>query len=252
MEHKLIAQSLSYAIEGKQLVDEISLEFSAGHLYGILGPNGSGKSTLLKTLSAIWKPTSGKVYWNGKDLHIQDRQSISKTISLVPQNPQILFDFLVEDIVAMGRFPHDACYWNKTQEEHLQYALTIVDALHLRSRRINCLSYGERQRVYIARALITESPILLLDEPTASLDIRHQFEIWQLLQKLVAHGKIVIATTHDLSIAERYCHQVSVLNQGRCIESGVFSQVMTPALLKEVFGVKAPSASFNFDCWYQI
>lgn len=245
MPNKLKGLELCYSVDGKSLIDHISLEFSAGCLHGILGPNGSGKSTLLKTLAGIWTPTSGSIFWNEKTLLTQDRQSISRTITLVPQNPQIHFDFLVEDIVAMGRYPHDTRFWEKTEERLLQDALTIVDAWHLRGRRVNCLSHGERQRVYIARALITESPILLLDEPTASLDIRHQIEIWQLLLRLVEDGKIVIVTTHDLSIAERYCHQVAVLNQGKCIGNGKFSSVMTPTLLKEVFGVIETTHSDN-------
>lgn len=243
MQNKLKTVSLSFAIEGKPLIEKISLEFAAGHLHGILGPNGSGKSTLLKTLTGIWKPSSGTIFWNGKALLEQDRRFISRTISLVPQNPQIHFDFLVEDIVAMGRYPHDRHYSNKAEEHLLQHALTAVDAWHLRNRRVNCLSHGERQRIYIARALITESPVLLLDEPTASLDIRHQIEIWQLLQKLVEKDKIIIVTTHDLAIAERYCHQVAVLNRGKCIGTGNFATVMTPHLLKEVFGVIEATAA---------
>lgn len=237
MSNKLIARDLCYSIDGKLLIDQISLEFSVGSLYGILGPNGSGKSTFLKTMAGIWKPTCGDVFWNGETLLAKERQLISRTISLVPQNPQIHFDFLVEDVVAMGRYSHDTRYWDKTNDDLIQNALTIVDAWHLRGRRANCLSHGERQRVYIARALITESPILLLDEPTASLDIRHQIEIWQLLLRLVKEGKIIIVSSHDLSIAERYCHQVAVLNHGRCIGDGHFTNVMTQKLMKEVFGV---------------
>ncbi len=243
MQPKLITTGLSYAIDKKFLLSDISLEFEAGYLHGILGPNGSGKSTLLKLLSGIWKPLTGSVKWNGSPLLCQDRQAISRIISLVPQQPQIAFDFLVEDIVAMGRYAHDRCYWQAAEEPEIHAALTIVDAWHLRRRYVNQLSYGERQRVYIARALVTASPILLLDEPTASLDIQHQLEIWQLLQKLVENGKIVIVTTHDLAIAEQYCHRISVLNHGTCIGTGQFSALMTPSLLQAIFGVvEAPLA----------
>lgn len=230
---------LGYAINGNLLIDAISLEFTSGQLHGILGPNGSGKSTLLKTLSGIWKPTSGTVLWNNKSLIKENRQAISRIISLVPQNPLVYFDFLVEEIVAMGRYAHDSRYWATSQKDLLQHALMVVDAWHLRSRRITCLSHGERQRVYIARALVTEAPILLLDEPTASLDIRHQIEIWQLLQRLTAEGKIVIISTHDIAIAEKYCHKLAVLNQGKCIACGTFPSIMTPGLLQSVFGVRS-------------
>jgi len=237
MDQKLVATSLSYSRNGKRLIEDISLEFRAGVLHGILGPNGSGKSTLLKTMSGIWTPTLGKVFWNGDPLLSQPRQRISRTISLVPQCPSPSFNFLVEEIVAMGRYSHDNRYWNAVKEHLVYQALSSVDAWHLRGRYVNQLSQGELQRVYIARALITESPILLLDEPTASLDIQHQLEIWQLLQKFVKNGKIVIVTTHDLAIAERFCERIAVLNHGKCIGSGDTSTLLTTTLLQEIFGV---------------
>lgn len=239
MTDKLRADGLTYCIDDKNLIAGISLDFSAGSLHGILGPNGSGKSTLLKTLAGIWKPTSGSVIWKGEDLLSQSRKSISRAVSLVPQNPLIHFDFLVEDVVAMGRYPNARLYWNAMDERDLQHVLTVVDAWHLRKRKVNCLSHGERQRIYIARALITESPILLLDEPTTCLDIRHQIEIWRLLQQISEKGKIVIVTTHDLLIAERYCNRVAVLNHGECVDQGTFGEVMTPELLQKVFMVSS-------------
>lgn len=237
MHQKLIASNLCYSIGNKKLLDNVSLELTSGCLHAILGPNGSGKSTLLKTLTGIWKLSSGSVSWQELSLLSRKRQDISRIISLVPQNPQTSFDFLVEDIVAMGRYAYNTRYWNAKDEPLVHQALHSADAWHLRHRKINQLSYGERQRVYIARALVTESPILLLDEPTAGLDIRHQLEIWDLLQKLVARGKIIAITTHDLTIAERYCDNVFVLDEGRCVGSGVFSSVMTPSILEKVFGI---------------
>lgn len=251
MQQKLIATDLCYSVNGKDLIKNISLELSSGKLQAILGPNGSGKSTLLKVLTGIWKPTSGSITWNGQPLLSQTRQEISRTVSLVPQNPHPSFDYLVQDIVAMGRYPYDQRYWNITDETLVLQALVAVDALHLRQRRVNHLSYGERQRVYIARALVTESPVLLLDEPTASLDIRHQLEIWSLLQTFVEKGKIVVVTTHDLTVAERYCQHVAVLNHGHCIGKGPFNSLMTPHLLKDVFGViETPSPSMKYFAPY--
>lgn len=234
---QLIASQLNYSIHGKNLLKNISLEFSGGSLHAILGPNGSGKSTLLKLLAGIWKLTSGTVSWNGLPLLSRKRQEISRVISLVPQNPQPSFDFIVEDLVAMGRYPYNTLYWHAKEEPLIQEALKSLDVWHLKHRKVNQLSFGERQRVYIARALVTESPILLLDEPTAGLDIRHQLEIWSLLKQLVTQGKIVAVTTHDLSTAERYCDRVAVLHQGQCVGIGKFSTLITDELLLEVFGI---------------
>lgn len=244
----LTVESLSYVASRKPLIEKINLTFTDGILHGILGPNGSGKSTLFKTMAGIWKPTQGNVFWKGENLLQKNRQEISRTISLVPQNLHIHFDFTVKEIVAMGRYSHQKRNWTTEEENLLERSLVTVDAWHLRNREVNRLSNGERQRVYIARALISESPILLLDEPTSCLDIRHQIDIWHLLKEMAKNGKIVIAATHDLHLAERFCDQVVVLNQGKCIGSGSFPELINAKLLETVFSVvktpDLPQASF--------
>lgn len=232
----LKAENIGYRIQEKVLIEKISLSFQPGILYGILGPNGSGKSTLLKTLTGIWKPSEGKVLWKGSDLLACARKEISRTISLVPQNPQVHFDFTVEDMVLMGRYPYGS-QRNPHAMQLVEQVLHTVDAWHLRQRSILKISHGERKRVYIARALITESPILLLDEPTASLDVRHQLDIWHLLKKLVQQDKIIIVTNHDLTATERFCDEIAVLDKGRCLITGPCAKVLSPALLADVFGV---------------
>lgn len=175
----LEAHELSYQVNGKHLIKDISLQFSPGIIYGILGPNGSGKTTFLKNLAGIWTPTSGKTTWQGQELLKMERREISKTITLVPQYASVPFEYTVSEIIAMGRYSH-----GRKNRELFDWALTTVDTWHLKDRRMNEISHGERQRVYIARALVTESPVLLLDEPASSLDIKHQLQIWELLQKL--------------------------------------------------------------------
>lgn len=229
----LNAEKITFKIEETPLIKDISLSFKPGVLYGILGPNGSGKSTLLKTLSGIWTPTSGTVTWMGKPLLSRSRKEISKIISLVPQNPQVHFDFSVTEMVKMGRYPFGSTHC----EEQIENALITVDAWHLKDRSILHLSHGERKRVYIARALITESPVLLLDEPEASLDIRHQLEIWQLLRKLAENKKTVIVTNHDLAASRRFCDEIAILNNGVCVNNGKYASVMTKSCLSSVFGV---------------
>lgn len=232
----LKTEELSYRHEGRWLIQKINLCVKPGTVFGILGPNGSGKSTLLKSLAGIWTPTSGKVLWQGKDLLQNSRKEISRIITLVPQNPQVFFDFSVADIILMGRYPYGSP--NKDPVHLLDSVLDTVDASHLRHRSIANLSQGEKKRVYIARALITESPILLLDEPTASLDIRHQLDVWQLIKRLAQNGKVVIITSHDLAMTKQYCDEVAILNYGNCVATGSYTETLTPRRLQEVFGVR--------------
>jgi iron complex transport system ATP-binding protein len=226
-------------LEFHTLIKRISLKFLPGRLYAILGPNGSGKSTLFKTMAKIWRPTFGQVYWKGGALHKMERREISRTLSLVPQEVQIHFDFTVREVVEMGRYVH-----KKTCAHCLEHALKTVDAWHLIERKITQLSLGERQRVYIARALMTESPILLLDEPSSNLDVKHQIEIWQLLQTLKSQDKIVIVATHDVAGVKRFCDDVAILNQGVCIIQGATFEIVTNQLLNDVFGVEEQNGQF--------
>lgn len=227
---------LSYHLHGRALIEDISLRFSPGVLYGILGPNGSGKSTLLKTMTGIWTPTSGNVIWGGGDFLSLPRLAKSRILSLVSQAPPIHFDFYVEDIVAMGCYPRQIHSSDEIGRK-VKEALGKVDAWFLRGRLLSQLSGGERQRVYIARALATEAPVLLLDEPASFLDLRHQLEMWELLKVLVEMGRCVIAVVHDLVAAREFCDRLVILNHGRCHASGTYPEIMTPDLLRDVFGV---------------
>ncbi len=228
----LKANKLSYRLRGQLLLDGISLPFAAGKITGILGPNGAGKSTLLKTLAGIWRPTEGTVLWQEQDLLSRDRTAISQVISLVPQSPSSYFDYTVREIVAMGRYAHGG-----GSTPLIDNALRQVDAYHLQQRKISEISAGERQRVYIGRALTTEAPILLLDEPTANLDIRHQREIWHILRALATQGKVIIVSLHDFIAAEKYCDEIAVIHAGRCAGHGQYRTVMTPSLLQDVFSI---------------
>lgn len=233
-------RNLTYLFQHRPLITDISLNFEPGLFYAVLGPNGSGKSTLLKTLARILMPSSGQLFWKNKNLLNLSRKEISQIISLVPQNPQFYFDFTVYQMTLMGRYSLGTSGQNVLDGERsqsIEEALRQVDAWHLRDRPISILSGGEKQRVYIARAIVSQAPILLLDEPTSNLDLRHQLEIWQHLRILVKKGKLVIAALHDIAAVERFCDEVIVLNQGRCHISGNSANVLTPTLLQEIFGV---------------
>jgi iron complex transport system ATP-binding protein len=232
----LIVDNLTFKLKEKTLLDAISLSFEPGQVSAILGPNGSGKSTLFKIMAGIWPASAGEVYWKGTNILQLPRKEISRTLSLVPQNPPLYFDFTVEEMVKMG------CYSHSTKNNEfggLENVLKLTDLSHLRDRLITELSGGEKQRAYIARSLITESPILLLDEPTSHLDLRHQLEIWQLLRKLAQEGKVVITAVHDLSDIQQFCDYAVLLNHGKVAATGPYGSVAAPALLENIFGVQA-------------
>lgn len=233
----LAAKEVSFKFKGRSLLDRVSVQFQPGILYGVLGPNGSGKTTFLKVLSGIWTPTDGEVLWKGGGLHQKPRQEVSRLISLVPQNPTLSFDFTAYEMIAMGRYPHGQSGKTPRERELINEALRLVDASALADRYVSQLSVGERQRLYIARSLVTEAPVLLLDEPTASLDVRHEMEIWRILDALLMAGKIVITAIHNLSAAKKYCRQIVVLKDGKCRGIGAFDEVLSKDLFMEVYGI---------------
>lgn len=239
----LQAQHLDFLLGDRPLLEGIDLTFEGGIVHGIMGPNGAGKSTLLKCLNGIWTPTSGRVRWNERDLLAMEREEISRTVSMVPQTPSMLFQFTAEDLVAMGRYPHGRCRNTTEDQAKVDWALRQVDAIPLRKNLVRELSQGERQRVYIARALVTESPVILLDEPTASLDLRHQMEIWFLLRELSAQGKVVIVVVHDLEACQRFCDRVLLLKEGRCVGQGHTKELLQPHRLHDLFDIVTGSSS---------
>ncbi len=228
---------LSYCLNNKiSLIHDISFNCTAGQLYGILGPIGSGKSTLLKAIARVWEPTAGSVYWQKTNLMTLSRRQVSKIISLVPQNPSIYFDWSAYQMVAMG------CYFECKQNQAaviIQDALMQVNAWHLRNRALSQLSGGERQLIYLARAIATQAPIILLDEPTAHLDLHHQLTIWNLLTSLVAkEGKILLVATHDLTAAKRFCDHLIIIKNGICELTGESATTLTDECLKNIFGAR--------------
>lgn len=228
----LKAEHLSCTIGKSNLLEDVTHAFHPGSLTAILGPNGAGKTTFLKALCGIL-PAKGKVFWQQQNLANLNRLSISRILTLVPQNPQTVFDFTVEEFVAMGRYAHGN---NNTIDQCLE----SVDGLRFKKRPLQQLSQGERQRIYIARALATEAPVILLDEPAAHLDIRHQMDIWQLLTDLSSQGKTILIASHDLDHAQRYCNGALILFEGKCVASGMPHQVITPQNLHAYFGMPLP------------
>jgi len=234
----LEVRQVSYSIQDQRILHEVSMQIREQQFVGLIGPNGSGKSTLLKNMYRLLKPENGTVLLNEQDIFKQSSKNIAKNLAVVSQETPVLFDFTVHDLVSMGRTPHKKLL-ELDQERDFQIvkdALNQTGITHLEKRSFGSLSGGEKKRVMVARALAQQAQILILDEPTNHLDIQHQLQLMDLIQTL---HLTVVAALHDLNIAAMYCDQIYVLQKGQIVCSGTPEEVLTPALLQDVFGVYA-------------
>jgi iron complex transport system ATP-binding protein len=221
---------------------DIVLDVDRGDLVGILGPNGSGKTTLLKLLGGVFQPASGSVKLDGRPLADWSRREIARRVAFVPQETSAPFDFTVIDIVLMGRFPHLGAFELEGPEDLAiaRRALTATGTEAFEGRAFSTLSGGEKQRVVIASALAQSPELLLLDEPTASLDIGHQIEVQTLLRRLNADdGVTMVLSTHDLNLAAALCRRLVLLKDGRVLASGPTGEVLTRDTVRELYHVDA-------------
>ena len=235
---------LQYAPDAPPVVAELSLALETGRFTGIVGPNGSGKSSLVRALSRTLKPAHGAVLLDGSDLYaaVSVRQS-AQAIAVVPQDTSVSLDFSVREVVRMGRAPHlpPRPFASETQADEQCVASALRDAgiEDLAERAVTTLSGGERQRVLLARALAQQPEILLLDEPTANLDLRHQAQTLTLAQSLAhRHGKAVLAVLHDVSLAAAYCDTLVLLHEGRIAAVGTPGDVLTAENVQAVYGTR--------------
>ena len=240
-EINLSCSNLSFGYHKKTVIDEVSLEFKSGEFVGLIGPNGAGKSTLLKLLLGLNKPDMGNISLGKNSLNALSRNEIAKRVSFVPQDHSIDYAFNVEEMVAMGRTPYLGNYQTESKQdlEIIETALRRTDLFELNDRPADQLSGGERQRVFIARALAQQTNTLLLDEPTASLDLCHQLELMDLLCGLTCEGHLAIAAIHDLELASRYCSRLIMLSEGKVVADGLPNEVITPDNLRRYFSIEA-------------
>ncbi len=239
----LRADRISFAYRGGQRVlDDVSLAVGRGDLVGVIGPNGSGKTTLLKVLGGMLPPGAGAVYLEESPVRSWSRRDIARRIAFVPQETHSSFDFSVLDIVLMGRFPHLGAFAIEGPADLAiaREALQATGASTFETRSFNTLSGGEKQRVVIASALAQRAALLLLDEPTASLDVGHQLEVGTLLSRLNREqGVTMVLTTHDLNFAASLCRQLMLVRDGRVIASGPTEQVLTASAVRALYDVDA-------------
>jgi ABC-type cobalamin/Fe3+-siderophores transport system ATPase subunit len=243
----LTADGVSFAYDRRAplVLDTVTIAVARGAIVGLLGPNGSGKTTLLKLLSGALTPASGTLRLDGRSLRDWPRREIARRIAFVPQETATPFDFTVLDIVLMGRFPHLGAFALEGPED-IAIARRALDATQTRAfeaRRFTTLSGGEKQRVAIASALAQAPGILLLDEPTASLDVGHELDIQLLLRGLnTESGVTLVLSTHDLNLAAALCDTLVLLRDGRIIASGPTDEVLTPDAVRSLYGVDADVA----------
>jgi iron complex transport system ATP-binding protein len=221
-----------------------TLSLRPGRLTALVGPNGSGKTTLLRLLGGLWRPTEGGVFLGGHDLHTIPRRELARRVAFTPQDTHLSFAFTVRDVVAMGRHPHLGRFEREGERDHraVEEAIGRADVTHLTGRLITELSGGERQRVLIARSLATEANTILLDEPTANLDIAHALDVLDLCRDLVAEGRSVALAIHDLNLAARYATAIVLVNEGRVVTVGEPEEVLSNSAIREVFGVRTERA----------
>jgi iron complex transport system ATP-binding protein len=236
----LAIQDIHFSIEDKKILDGVSVHFEPCKIHGIIGPNGSGKSTLLKNICRIWEPQSGSILLQGKNYRTIPRKELSRLVTLVPQNTAVSFPISVYDIVSMGRNPHLGRFEGVQQRDRaiIERSLQQTAMYGLRERFINELSGGEAQLAIIARALATEASLILLDEPTAELDIKHTLAIMNILFDLRAQCKTILVTVHDLNLARKFCDTISIIHRGRIFFTGSPQDAFSAENIKEVFDVQ--------------
>ncbi len=234
----LAAKEVTAGYGGKPVLEHINIQQFSGEFVGLLGPNGCGKSTLLRVLSRTLKPESGTVSLEGKPITAWSAKEIACRLAFVPQSEPAVFDFSVRDLVLMGRHPHLARFQGESEEDYriADEAMQEADIAFLSDRPITQLSGGERRRALLARALAQRTPLLLLDEPTAHLDITHQFELLSLVNKLTAEkGVGALAALHDLNQAAEFCDRLVLMSSGKILFTGTPEEVMTPDILRVAY-----------------
>lgn len=218
----------------REVLRDINTTFKPHELTAVVGPNGAGKSSLLSCLAGVLEPTAGEIEFDGRPARRLSALQRARLCAYLPQAEVPAWSLAAEDLVALGLLP-----WGRPADaaRRVQQALKLVDGLQFARRPVTRLSGGELRRVQIARLLVGEAPLLVADEPTAALDIRHQLQLMQTFRGLADAGRTVVLALHDLSLAARFCDRILLLQKGRLVAQGTPEDVFTPALIGDVYGV---------------
>lgn len=232
----ITVENVAIAFDDTEVLDGVSLSVESGEFVALVGPNGAGKTTLLRTINGILESDSGTVRLGDERVSTLGSRAISRRVATVPQDSHVGFSFTAEQLVEMGRTPHRSRLDWSEADAPVEDAMERTETLALRNRAADDLSGGERQRVLLARALAQNPDALLLDEPTASLDIHHQVEVLELVSDLVDEGQVALAAIHDLDLAARYCDRLLLLYDGTIQARGPPATVLEDPMLAEAFG----------------
>ena len=222
----------------RDVLNGLELEVAQGTLTALAGPNGVGKSTLLRLIAGVFRPSRGEIQVMGQDVFAMSGKQRARLVAVVPQNPDLPRGASALEVVLMGRNPHlSLLAWETAADVEIAIeSLRMTSAEHLMERPVHQLSGGERQRVAIAMALAQQTPVILLDEPTANLDLAYQPAIMRLLRELAAEGKTMVTAVHDLTLAGQFCDDVALVSEGRVIACGPPEETLTTASIRRVYG----------------
>jgi iron complex transport system ATP-binding protein len=237
----IVCRDLSVDLGGRRVLSGIDLDLGVGALVGVIGPNGAGKSTLARAMLGIVPAAGGAITIDGTDLARLARPALARRIAYLPQGQELHWPLSVERLVGLGRLPHLAPFSRigAADRAAIETAMAQTGVLPLRDRIATELSGGERARVMLARALATQAPALIVDEPLASLDPGHQIEVMTLLAARARAGALVLVVLHDLAAAARYCDRLVLVHEGRIASDGTPGAVLTDAMLGTVYGIAA-------------
>ncbi|MBP2475190.1 iron complex transport system ATP-binding protein [Crossiella equi] len=239
---RLEATGLTLGYGENVIVDGLDFSVLDGTVTAVIGPNGCGKSTLLRALGRLIAPRRGHVLLDGKRIDKTPTREVAKVLGVLPQTPTAPEGLTVADLVARGRHPHQSWYkqWSSDDEDTVSEALRMTGMLEFAERTLDQLSGGQRQRAWISMALAQGTDLLLLDEPTTYLDLAHQVDVLDLVQRLHHEaGRTVVMVLHDLNLAARYADRLVAMRAGKIVAQGNPSDVLTEDLLREVFGLEA-------------
>lgn len=238
---RLVADKISLALNGRRVLTRVSITVESGTLTGLIGPNGAGKTSVIRVLAGLLKPNEGQVSLDGKPLSQFGRNARARRVAYMPQDAVLAWPVPVRDVVMLGRLPFRKPFAALAagDRQAIERALAAADVESLASRRVTTLSAGERTRVYFARALASETPVLLADEPVAALDPYHQLQAMELLRACAGRGVGVLAVLHDLSLAARFCDRLVLLANGEVRTQGPAESVARDPALAETFAVEA-------------